>query len=363
MVHVGAEDESTGVPDTDNIEFTIITTGNSDEASDGTEVEITGVPVQRMSAVVQQLMDSCIRKQTRSKYQSIQKAWKSYCARLGLDPMKQETYVFLNFLAEGYERNLKWGTLRSYVPALHKYMKYVDIFQVRRLLKGVFNLRPPVARYTRVWDVNLVLHYLCAMETQTFMDLTMKLATLLMILSGNRVNMLTHFDVIHLTLTPEECTFTFGHVLKTTRPNFNTKPMTFRAYPHCPQLCPVSTVWQYLEVRNTLTDDTQFFISTKPNRGIHKGVSSDTIARWVKDMLGLSGIDSGKYTAHSCRAASTSSALFRGISLKTIIQSASWSNVSTFKKHYFKEITSVYKLDDTNFGEEMLNRYVESTVE
>ena len=97
--------------------------------------------------------------------------------------MKQQTYFFLNFLAEGYKRNLKWGTLRSYVPALHKYLKYVDIFQVRRLLKGVFNLRPPVARYTVVWDVNTVLHYLCAMVVRDQNDLSMKLAALLMILS------------------------------------------------------------------------------------------------------------------------------------------------------------------------------------
>ena len=271
--------------------------------------------------------------------------------------MQQETYTFLNFLADGFERNLKWGTLRSYVPALQKYMKFVDIFQVRRLLKGVFNLRPPVARYTAIWDVNLVLDYLCAMMVKDFKDLSMKVATLLMILSGNRVNMLTHFDVTHMYLTEDldSCTFTFGHVLKATRPNFNDKPMRFKAYPLCPQLCPVKAIDNYLSIRNRLTDDPQFFISTKPWRGVYKGVSSDTIARWIKDMLGLCGIDSGKYTAHSCRAASTSSALFRGINLQTIVKSASWSNVSTFKKHYLKEISSVYTLGDANFGEEMLS--------
>ena len=76
-----------------------------------------------------------------------------------------------------------------------------------------------------------------------------------------------------------------------------------------------------------------------------------------------SGIDSGKYTAHSCRAASTSYALFRGISLKTIVKSASWSNDSTFKKHYLKEISSVYDVGATNYGEEMLNSYVNSCID
>ena len=246
--------------------------------------------MQRTSSVVSKLMNNCLRKNTRAKYRSIEKSWRLYCSRLGLDPMKQETYVFLNFFAEGYERNLRWGTLRSYVPALHKYMKYVDIFQIRRLLKGVFNLRPPVARYTSIWDVNLVLDYLCAMVTETLKDLSMKLATLLMILSGNRVNMLTHFNISNMYITQQECTFTFEHVLKTTRPGFNAEPMVFRAYPQCPQLCPVNTIWKYLMFRNQLTNDNQLFISTKPNKGVHRGVtSSDTIARWVKDMLGLAG--------------------------------------------------------------------------
>ena len=173
--------------------------------------------------------------------------------------------------------------------------------------------------------------------------------------------MLTHFDVTHMYITETECTLTFGHVLKAIRANFNSAPMTFRAYPECPQLCPVNLIWEYLSIRNELSIDPRFFIATKPTKGVYKGVSSDTIARWVKKMLGLCGIDSGKYTAHSCRAASTSAALFRGISIGTIVKSASWSNVDTFKKFYLKEISSCYDLGKTNFGEEMLDKYVDSS--
>ena len=212
-----------------------------------------------------------------------------------------------------------------------------------------------------VWDVNAVLHFLTAMVVKDQYDLSMKLATLLMILSGNRVNMLTHFDITNMYINENECTFTFSHVLKATRANFNAEPMTFRAYPECPQICPVSTIWEYLSMRKQLTSDSQFFVTTKPIKGVYKGVSSDTIARWIKKMLGHCGIDSGKYTAHSCRAASTSAALFRGVSIGTIVKSASWSNVKTFKKFYLKEISSAYDLGRTNFGEEMLNNYVRSS--
>ena len=207
-----------------------------------------------------------------------------------------------------------------------------------------------------------MLDFLSAMIDDNHKDLTLKLATLLMILSGNRVNMLTYMHITNMYINEEECTFTFDHVLKATRPNFNAKPMTFRAYPICPSLCPVRTIWRYLEIRKELSNDPQLFISIKKTKGGYKGVSSDTIARWVKEMLGICGIDSGRYTAHSCRSASTSSALFKGISIMTIIKSASWSNVDTFRKHYLKEISSVYELDRPNFGEEMLNNHVESSI-
>ena len=69
-----------------------------------------------------------------------------------------------------------------------------------------------------------------------------------------------------------------------------------------------------------------FITTTKP----YKEASPDTIARWVKETLGETGIDTGLFGAHSCRAASTTAASLKGVSLTTIIKSASWANVTTF---------------------------------
>lgn len=224
-------------------------------------------------------------------------------------------------------------------------------------MRGVFNLRPPVARYTSIWDVNIVLAYLACFMVETFKDRVMKLSTVFMLLSGNRVNMLTHMKVNCLYITEKECTFVFDETLKHSRPNLNTTPMIFRAFPDHPSLCPVKMAWEYLEVRNKLSDDASFFVTHKAP---HTQPSPDTIARWIKDMLVLSGVESGKYTAHSCRHASTSSAMLRGIGLGTILKSACWSNVKTFKKHYFKEISQLYELDKENFGVQTLENFVNS---
>ena len=132
---------------------------------------------------------------------------------------------------------------------------------VRKVLKGIHNVRPSTAKYAAVWDVNLVLAYVGAMRSDSFSDLSLKVVSLLMLLSGNRVNMLSHMKVTHMYINEEECTFTFDEVLKTTKPGLSTMPMKFTAYPADKSLCPVKTVWDYLELRNTLSGVDQLMIT------------------------------------------------------------------------------------------------------
>ena len=82
-----------------------------------------------------------------------------------------------------------------------------------------------------------------------------------------------------------------------------------------------------------------FFITTVPP---YKQCSKDTIARWIKETFSLANINSGIYQAHSLRSASTSSASYKGVNLRTILKSANWTRNSTFKKYYKKEIDQLY---------------------
>ena len=67
----------------------------------------------------------------------------------------------------------------------------------------------------------------------------------------------------------------------------------------------------------------------------HKPVTSDTIARWVKTVLSLAGID-GVFTAHSTRGGSASAAARAGVALSDIMEAADWSRESTFKIFYHR---------------------------
>ena len=60
---------------------------------------------------------------------------------------------------------------------------------------------------------------------------------------------------------------------------------------------------------------TQLFLSWKTKTPVAK----NTIARWLKEVLSLSGIDCSQFTAHSFRGAGLSGALAKGASAKDIM--------------------------------------------
>ena len=79
----------------------------------------------------------------------------------------------------------------------------------------------------------------------------------------------------------------------------------------------------------------EFFIT---HRKPYHPASKDTLARWVKDVLTLSGIDTAQYAAHSCRSASSSIAKMSGVPLEHILKCGQWKSTNTFVKFYDKEL-------------------------
>jgi integrase len=67
----------------------------------------------------------------------------------------------------------------------------------------------------------------------------------------------------------------------------------------------------------------------------HKAVSKCTISRWIKIWMRKAGIDMTVFTPHSTRGASTSPMERPGIPLKTIMQSAGWTNEHTFAGYFY----------------------------
>jgi len=75
---------------------------------------------------------------------------------------------------------------------------------------------------------------------------------------------------------------------------------------------------------------TQLFLSWQTK----KPVTTQTLSRWLKCSLGQAGIDTAQFSAHSIRGAGLSSAYNHGANIHQIVQAGSWTNTSTFLKHY-----------------------------
>ena len=70
----------------------------------------------------------------------------------------------------------------------------------------------------------------------------------------------------------------------------------------------------------------------------HKPVTSQRIAHWLKDVLGMAGIDTAVFSAHSTRGAATSAAFSKGVPVAEILQMADWPGASTFRRFYLREV-------------------------
>ena len=77
---------------------------------------------------------------------------------------------------------------------------------------------------------------------------------------------------------------------------------------------------------------TEFFITFGK---LHNSASKDSLARWVKEVMGNSGIDTEIFKPHSTRVASNSAANKLGMPLQEVLKRGQWLNVGTFFTYYF----------------------------
>lgn len=213
-------------------------------------------------------------------------------------------------------------------------------------------LRPSKPRYENTWDPAAVLNYFKADNNSnlTLEALTHKLVTLMALASGQRLQTLSLIDIRDIHRKDEEISIKVGARIKTSGRN---KPQPFLRLPYFKddvKLCVASSLIEYLNrtaaIRGSITS---LFITTKKP---YKKASSQTLGRWIKNILIKSGIDTGLFTAHSTRHATTSAAARKGLNFDTIRLAAGWSkNSKMFATVYNRPLIN----SDTTFAETILS--------
>lgn len=250
----------------------------------------------------------------------------------------------LKFLLECFESGLGYSALNTVRSALSSILRFDGIpvgehHLVKRFLRGVFNLRPSLPRYSTIWDTTVVLDKLRELSPANSLSLktlTLKLVLLLALVTHQRVQTLHLLKVEDIVFSGAQVQVKFSELLKQSRPNYHLQPLLLEEFAACKELCVVSYLRIYISKTRVINaHSSRLFVSYKKP---HKAVSRDTIARWIRTALAMCGIDTAIFKAHSTRTASSSkSAKF--LPIEKVLKAGGWSNDCTFRRFYNKPIT------------------------
>jgi len=300
------------------------------------------------------------RKKSARSYDSAFLKWASWCQERNTDPISGPVSAVINFLADLFSQGYQYNSLNSYRSAISSTHDHVDgspIGQhplVTRMMAGAFNSRPPKARYSATWDVEIVLKYIISLgpnNNLSLKNLTLKTVMLLALTRPTRSVDLKLLDVDLCRWTPEGVSFIPSGLTKQAKAGRRVSDYFFPKFSENTLICPVDSVKEYIKIteefRKTDVRTTQLFLSfIRP----HSAVSSSSIARWLKTLLAESGIDVSLFKAHSTRSASASAAAAAGVTTKEILDAADWKTESVFQKFYYKPV------HDSTFGQAVLGR-------
>ena len=95
------------------------------------------------------------RPETTKQYQTYLTKWLSYCHENAVDVFRPGVNQGVEFLVTLFSSGLGYSAV-----TLNDGSKFGQHPLVCRCLKGTYELRPALPKYTQIWDVNVVLNFL-----------------------------------------------------------------------------------------------------------------------------------------------------------------------------------------------------------
>ena len=157
-----------------------------------------------LSKDAQKIILSSLRPGTQKQYLSYLKRWNTYCTENKVSVLCPKVEQVIEFLTMLYRNGLGYGAINTARSSLSSI-----IFQenglpsgehplIRRFLKGIFELRPSLPKYSFIWDVNEVFTYFKtfpALENVSLKNLSYKAVTLLCLVTGQRCQTIHTMDI------------------------------------------------------------------------------------------------------------------------------------------------------------------------
>ena len=274
-----------------------------------------GIPQQTARTIIASWRDS-----PKKQYLASIRQWGRLCVIRKIHPCRASVLDGLNFLQYLFILSVSYSSVNtarsvlSFILPRNDCGSFGQHFLVKKFVRGVSNLRIPT-KYSYIWDVLVVLEFFRHLPENNLLPLkllSLKLVMLVALVSGQRVQTLSLLDLSFNNSVYDSIVFVIPNMTKTSRPGKPASQIVLSEYGQDKRLCVVSCLIAYLLKTLEYRTSSKLFLGLqKP----HKAVGSQTLSRWLKATLRLSGVRIDIFLGHSTRAASSSKAKLAGLSL------------------------------------------------
>ena len=308
------------------------------------------------SRKVTKLLTASWRTGTQKDYSAKFRKFSSWCTERKVDKYTASLTDCAEFLTSLYHEGLQYRTIAGYRSMLSAVLPPIGSVPVGqhphiiRLLRGVFNLRPPTVKLLPEWDLPKVLKAIQKypfepMSKTSLKYVTYKAVFLTALTTYRRVADLQALRLGEgsVAVQSKGVTFIRHGLSKQDRPGHVLGKIFVPAFSQNKLLDPKRALAIYLRKTEPYRkkkdrDETALFLTfSEP----HDKASTRTLARYiVKTIQEVYDDGSKKVKAHSTRAIGPSWALYNGASIKSILEAADWSNESTFLRFYLRDLSA-----------------------
>ena len=260
-----------------------------------------------------------------------------------MSPFKTSVTNLLKFLTRELNKIKTVGTLNSYRSAVSLVMGN-EIGQnpaVTRFFCGVGVLKPQTPKYEEIWDPEVVLNYLRKFwphESLSFQDLTKKkLVMLLALTTAQRVQTLSKININNICVSDSEIRIKIVDRIKTSGPGKSQPLLLLPFFKDQTRLCVATVLCRYMQEsaqKRPQGEHSLLLTVKKP----YRPATSQTISRWLKEIMKESGIDISTFGSHSTRHASTSAAFRKKVDIETIRRAAGWTPKSSVFTRFYNRL-------------------------
>lgn len=315
--------------------------------------------------VNQMYLDSWDEK-TRRQYKTYLDKWLDFCLEFDKHPYKCSIKTGIRFLLRLFKQGYAYSSLNTARSALSCVLKHVENVPfgqhhaVRRFMKAMAKKRPQLSSYQSTWDVNMLLQLFRDWGNNVCLSLkqlTMKVAALMLLTSCQRVQTLSTFKLSDLFWNKDKtvATFRISEPLKHSR-RCTLGLISFRVFHIDTSICVVRALRSYLNrTKPFRKQEDRLFLSVRKD---HTFVTKDTIAKWVRNVMTLAGIDVTVFKALSVRGATTSKMYSLHLPVKSIMAKACWKSEKTFQTFYRKEV-----MVERDVAHDMLHNFVQNRLQ